>query len=324
MYELRALTLAFCLLCTCLNCAAESLRFVVFGDMPYRTADLDAPGHTDTQTLMRVLLPNLAKRKDIAFVVHLGDTGLASDACHRAWLRRQSVVWKKWIRPPLFYTPGDNDWADCEAPRERLEDVRRTLVPQPRPIETDWRLERQRDGNAVENAIWWIDGRLFVAVHSVTPYGGEMSADLRDVDTDSRGWLTQAFNKARSDDTRAMVVFTHADWFDRNPNPTLRQTGCDPNHVHAALCGQFEKQAKELRKPVLLVHGDSNAYCFDRPFGEEVSHIWRLNAPGDFNFIDMAEVTASVVSPDRPFGAASLRFGDRTPAQCDYRRRNRS
>jgi len=267
MPRARVVAVALYLVLGCLTAFAQPIQFVAFGDMPYGAMNIDAPGQTDAETLQQVLLPKLAARADVAFVVHLGDIGQARDACNPAWFRQQSGLWNVWIRPPYVFSPGDNDWADCEKPEERLKDIRRTLISRPNPIDSTGQFRRQDEGGFVENAMWRAGTSLFVTIHSLTPYSDELTEVLRTVDANSRDWLYPAFSKAQSAHTLSLVLFTHANWFDTNPQLDLRKMGCNPVHVHAGLCRQFEKQARKLRKPVLLAHGDSTAYCLDQPFG---------------------------------------------------------
>jgi len=43
----------------------------------------------------------------------------------------------------------------------------------------------------------------------------------------------------------------------------------------------IEEMSQSFNKPVLVVHGDTNAYCFNQP-ATEITNLWHLNGPGDF------------------------------------------
>ena len=75
--------------------------------------------------------------------------------------------------------------------------------------------------------------------------------------------------------------------------------------------------SETLGKPVLLLHGDTNAYCLDQPF-ETASNLWRLNAPGDFKHLDASRVEVFPDNPSKPFQAVGLLSGAPAPSVCDY------
>jgi hypothetical protein len=74
-------------------------------------------------------------------------------------------------------------------------------------------------------------------------------------------------------------------------------------------------------KPVLLIHGDTNAYCLDQPFStRQAPKLWRLNAPGDYQVIDAAVIAFDPASADRPFKVTGLLSGQPAPGVCDFSR----
>ncbi len=79
--------------------------------------------------------------------------------------------------------------------------------------------------------------------------------------------------------------------------------------------------AANLDKPVLLVHGDTNAYCFDQPFPVgKTPKLWRLNAPGDFKVIDASLISFDPSNSSKPFEVTGLLSGKEPPQICDYSR----
>jgi hypothetical protein len=108
----------------------------LWGDMPY----------SDVQALTGV--PNLIadmNKQDLAFTVHDGDlkggNGIANSVkptiCSDA-LYTQALGFFNALRTPAIFTPGDNDWTDCDRPsngsfssRERLDHERQVFFSTP-------------------------------------------------------------------------------------------------------------------------------------------------------------------------------------------------
>src|SRR5262244_977069 len=104
----------------------------LWGDLPY----------SDVQALTGV--PNLIadmNKQDLAFTVHDGDlkagNGIANSVtpttCADA-LYTQALGFFNALRAPAIFTPGDNDWTDCDRPsnggfssRERLDHERQVF-----------------------------------------------------------------------------------------------------------------------------------------------------------------------------------------------------
>jgi hypothetical protein len=84
--------------------APETFSFAVMGDAPYN--DAEEPVFLDM--LERV------GREDVAFVVHVGDFKAGNDSpCTDALFERRKVQFARSAHP-FVYTPGDNDWSDCQ------------------------------------------------------------------------------------------------------------------------------------------------------------------------------------------------------------------
>ena len=89
--------------------------------------------------------------------------------------------------------------------------------------------------------------------------------------------------------TRALVIAFQANpWDSRKPA------------VYAPLLRQVQEAAKRLKKPVLVIHGDSHTQRVDNPFsdslGNPVPGITRLETFGD-PFVGWVKVN---VDPDHP------------------------
>ncbi|MDB9492883.1 hypothetical protein PN478_20505 [Dolichospermum circinale CS-534/05] len=146
--------------------AAEKVTFAAYGDMPYFAKSAD--GRTDEQVLIQDIAPKFRQREDIPFVIHLGDLGRPQDTCYDTWLEKNKTFWKSDIVKPVFFTPGDNDWTDCDregltvrkSELERLDAIRRVFFSQPKTLNPEWRYEEQ--ATLPENETWWYKGVRFV------------------------------------------------------------------------------------------------------------------------------------------------------------------
>ena len=81
---------------------------------------------------------------------------------------------------------------------------------------------------------------------------------------------------------------------------------------------QIKDKAMLYKKPVLVIHGDTNAYCFQQQAAAEAENLWRLNGPGDYKLLDGAQVVFNANNTDSPFTVKTLLEGNSFPVSCDY------
>ena len=340
---LYVMLLCFALGCGSMACAPKRVeptavrpfKFAAYGDMPYGVLMPD--GRSDTQVLVEDIAPEIRRREDLPFVIHLGDLGRPQDACTDAQLEKFKEFWATELRKPVFYTPGDNDWTDCDRPElptptselARLAAVRRIFFSQPMDLGPAWRYETQ--SSQPENAIWWYGGVLFITVHMVSTNNGRTEILLDDPaqaialvdkrDEANRLWLQHAFMLATQHGAAAVVIATQLDPFGPPKGEMDAFTRCQKQPAYAAFCEQILMHSANLGKPVLLVHGDTSAYCLDQPFPTtRAPKLWRLNAPGDFKVTDVAVISVNPDSADQPFIVTGLLSGQLAPQKCDYSR----
>ena len=131
------------------------------------------------------------------------------------------------------------------------------------------------------------------------------------------GWTPHSSKPVPS--KRALVVFTQADVSPQSARAACsaqERSNCD---AYAGLRQQLRQRAHEFAgMPVLLVHGDTHPYCWDKGFGgTSAPNLWRLNAWGDFQ--QPADATEISVQPDNqaePFSARTLLKQIRPGSQC--------
>ena len=291
-----------CVLCVAVlhaaGCAAPSqassdaFSFAIIGDAPYKARE-EPPFE---RMLERI------DREDVAFTIHVGDIGAGRDACsdagHEKHFRRLDHS-----RHPLVYTPGDNEWVDCRSmgydPLERLARLREVFFEGNDSLgRTRLTLEVQSDdtmgcGAYPENRAWTRAGVRFVTINvpgssNNMGFDAASDAEARCRNAANRRWLAHAVTASAGADTRALVIAMQANpWFTRK-------------RVFDDVLAAIEQAARALRKPVLLVHGDTHNYQVDMPFteptGQPIANITRVETYGS-PIIGWVKVTVDPAGP---------------------------
>lgn len=289
---------------------AQSLTFAAYGDMPY--------SKLEQQLLAEDVSPVIRTREEIRFVINVGDLGRPQSACQDRWLRQTRALWAA-MQKPVFYTPGDNDWTDCDRDKlpqpaselQRLQAIRDIMFQQPVVSESHWQYQQQAD--FPENQRWMADNILFVTQHLVGTQNGRRQI-LRDDNTQAleqvkqrdqanQRWLKQAVLEAEENHADALVIAMQVDLFGQTHQALER---CLNNPAFRPFCQQLNQQIAALDIPVLLIHGDSTPYCMDQPLKQQAPQLWRLNVPGDYLVSDVALVTVEPKHKTQPFQVTSV------------------
>ncbi len=305
----------------------SAMSFIAIGDTPY--------SETENKRI-KSEISKAIKDAHPPFVVHHGDLKGGGEACTEELLtdRRNDVYGL--LPGRVFYTPGDNEWTDCDraflepavSELGKLDLLRQLFFSKPLDLPETWLYARQP--NFPENARWMKEGVFFMTVHLVSTNNGrreilkddiEAALSLVDArDQANRVWMKESFKAALKAGAKAMVIVTQADVTSPNAGGACTAT----NRMH---CDAFQSFRENLRldagnfaerdkprKPVLLLHGDTSPYCMDREFGGKLApNLWRLNAWGDFQ--DPADATVVTVTPGSkktPFAAETL-LGHQVP-----------
>lgn len=277
----------------------DAFVFAVMGDTQYNAGE---------ERAFVAMLEAMA-REDLAFVVHVGDF-LGGESCDDAIYAQRRREFDASAHP-FIYTPGDNEWVDCRRrargghdPAERLARLREVFFAD------RWSLGVKRLETFVQNRCldpgpmgcrcpahpenrFWSRARVrFVTLNvpgsdNNTGYGaGEEEARCRN--EANAAWLERAVSASERTETRALVILLQA-------NPWSSKRG-----AHGALLRQIEDAAPRLRRPVLLVHGDTHNQRVDTPFqdvlGNPLPWLVRLETFGS-PFLGWVKVT---VDPDDP------------------------
>ena len=264
----------------------------------------DVP-YSDLQTTSGV--PNLIadmNRQRVTFSVHAGDIKAGGTRCDNP-VYAQFEASLNSLRAPAMYTPGDNEWTDCDRPsagaydsEERLQYIRANLFDRPTSHgQRHMRLEVQ-EAPYVENRRWRVGGVVYATLHvvgsdnnlgDVAPDPAEWAA--RDAATNE--WLRETFAEARRERAAGVMLVIQANpGFDmsdptraplRDPRTLLRPDGQPDGFTN--FMRALREETVAYRRPVVLVHGDSHYLRIDKPLqdaeGRRVENFTRLEAPGD-------------------------------------------
>lgn len=112
--------------------AAEGFTFLVLSDVPYTAEE---------ETELRERAAPAIRASDAPFVLFLGDFKSGDSSCSdNLFIRRRDEIMA--LHPErVFYSPGDNDWTDCDRANipepaselERLDFLRRLFLPRRPP-----------------------------------------------------------------------------------------------------------------------------------------------------------------------------------------------
>jgi hypothetical protein len=263
----------------------------LWGDLPY----------SDAQE--KVGVPNLIadmNAQRLAFSVHDGDLKQGSGSPCDDALYARALGYFNALEAPAMFTPGDNDWTDCDRPAnggypslDRLDYERLVFFNTPyslgqRQLPQDVQTAPlcldffRRRVPCVENRRWTFRGVTYATINiqgscnnlcDTTPDPEEHAARNQA----AIAWMQQTFAAARQNGSAAVMLISQANpgWDMSDPTRapvrdprTLVQAGSDPDGFRTFLLA-LRAEVIQFRKPVAYVHGDSHYFRVDRPFQDE-------------------------------------------------------
>lgn len=298
----------------------EVFEFLAVGDMPY---DED-----EEEIIRNKIIPTIADT-NLPFVIHVGDLKKGSKKCTDKRLRRNGQLVKDLMPGKVFYTPGDNDWTDCDrddmSELERLDFLRDLMFSKEMELPVHW--DHARQAGYPENARWRLQGVQFATLHVVGSNNGRDEIDVDPVDlvldrVDARDqanltWMRTAFASAQQSEVKALVLAMQADTINntdyRRPCTSENRDECN---AYANLLTEMRQLAKEFDHPVLLIHGSTRPYCWDRNFGgTQAPKLQRINILGDYTDTDATVIRFDPTHPER-FSARGLLWGEKPDEAC--------
>jgi hypothetical protein len=284
----------------------DSYEIGLWGDLPYSLQQAT------------VGVPNLIADMNahrLKFTAHDGDLKAGSNSFCDDGLYGQALAYLNSLEAPAMFTPGDNDWTDCDRPsnggfnsRERLDRERQVFFSTPfsfgqRRIRQEVQTEALCLGvngmvPCVENRRWSV-GRVTYATLNIAgscnnlcdtnpdaaEHAARNAANIR--------WLKETFAAAKERRSVAVMLITQANpgWDLSDPTraplrdpKTLAQTDGQPDG-YATFLSALRDEVIAFRKPVAYVHGDSHYMRVDQPFldsqGRRLENFTRVETFGD-------------------------------------------
>jgi hypothetical protein len=292
----------------------ESYAIGLWGDLPY----------SDLQATTGV--PNLIadmNAQNLAFTVHDGDLkagnsvagSVTPTTCNNA-LYTQALGYFNALKSPAAFTPGDNDWTDCDRPsnggfnsRDRLDYERQVF------FSTNFSLGQRRllqevqktplclgaDGTGVpcvENRRWTVGKVTYTTLNIQGSCNNlcDIAPDPQEYEARNAAniaWMRETFQVAKARKSVAVMFISQGnpgwDLTDGTRAPlrdpkTLAQTDGQPDGFQSFLLA-LRDEVIAFRKPVVYVNGDSHYHRIDKPFldaqGRRIENFTRLETFGD-------------------------------------------
>lgn len=278
----------------------------LWGDLPYSVVQ--------TTTGVPNLIADM-NAHDLKFTVHNGDLKQGSGSPCDDNLYYQSQSFFNQLRAPAMFTPGDNDWTDCDRPsnggfnsRERLDRERQIFFSTPFSM-GQRHLHQQVQTEAlclgvnglvpcVENRRWTVGGVTYVTLNvpgscnnlcDTAPDAAEFAAR----NAANIKWMKESFAVATAHRSAAVMIIAQANpgW---DPSDPTRAPVRNPATLAEAVAGTdgykdyllaLREQVAAFRKPVVYVHGDSHYYRVDKPFlsanGQRLENFTRVETFGN-------------------------------------------
>lgn len=279
---------------TCGRAADGRFAFALVGDNPYSA---------ETYPKFERLIDDVNRQEDIGWVVHVGDVKAGTQSCSDEELTARFRLNQRFDAPFIF-TPGDNDWQDCDRqsaggfdPWERLAFLRRLFYPDPsRPVDSEMRLDAQSSrpdfAEIVENAMWQRAGILFATVHAtaltVPPEAPERPQRLSNA---AAAWIREAFQRAQSSNAPALFLAMQGDPWVVWGLPLLVERRCPeclrPRAGLEWLYPILVEGTRAFGRPVVLAVGDTHVFRVDKPLydgdGQLVEQFTRVETFGNPN-----------------------------------------
>ena len=265
----------------------------LWGDLPYNNQQ------------KTVGVPNLIadmNSQRLAFTAHDGDLKAGSGPCPDSLYTDAKAMFDT-LDAPAVFTPGDNDWTDCDrnpgvSSGERLDFERKVLFSTPFTLGRHRLRQEVQAAPYVENRRWTLGGVTYATLNvqgscnnlcDVAPdpaeYAARNSADI--------AWLHATFAEARARMSAAVMIIWQADpgWDAtdgtrapvRDPK-TLAETDGQPDGYHDLLAA-LRDETVAFQRPVAVVHGDSHYFRIDKPLldaqGRRLENFTRVETFGD-------------------------------------------
>lgn len=276
----------------------------LWGDLPYSTQQAT------------VGVPNLIadmNSQNLSFSVHDGDLKSGSSECTDS-VYMQGLAYFNSLTAPAIFTPGDNDWVDCDRisgynSLVQLDKERAWFFSTPYTLGGHPFLMEVQTAKLCLNASYeyvgcvenrrWTAGRITYATLNVQGSCNNLCDVAPDpIEWAARNaaniqWVKDTFASANENGSVAVMFISQADpAFDdttgladdtRDPKTLAQDDGLPDGFQEFLLALRAEVIA--FKKPVAYVHGDSHYFRIDKPLldanGVRVTNFTRVETFGD-------------------------------------------
>lgn len=255
----------------------DTQKVALIGDLPYRDVDI--------LKLDEVIREINQARVDLT--LHTGDIKSGSSLCADELLRARFDQLAQ-LEQPLVYTPGDNEWTDCHRPAaggynplERLAKIRSLFFPKPgqtlgkRPMRVLSQASHPAHAEFVENVMFSRGDVVFATLHVVGSANGlatwagigetaaaprpERLAEVARRTAAVLAFIDSTFDEAERRDASGVLLAMQA-------NPAIESPAGDPlRQGFEEILTKISARAVAFGRPVLVAHGDSHYYRYDKP-----------------------------------------------------------
>lgn len=279
--------------------ADRPITIAVIGDWPYNKLLLDSA---------HLLVDSVNADPAVSRLIHVGDIHAGSMPCTSADILppipqsnpgyNQKIYFQfQQFTKPVIYTPGDNEWTDCQktkqfksgAPLNELASLRSQFFAKPGlTLGKEVKVLSQSqyfdpaypaDAQFVEN-VMWKQGKVVFATLNVPgsnndtlPWAGtfaNQAAQDKEVaertSADFR-WLEATFAKAKNEHAKAVVIGIQADMWD----PAAITATSNELSNYTPIVQKLADLVEDFGGPVLLLNGDSHVYGADQPLANSSS-----------------------------------------------------
>ena len=273
--------------------SAGTYSIGLWGDLPY--------GEVQKTTGVPNLITDM-NAQNLAFTAHDGDLKAGSGPCPDTLYTDAKAMFNM-LNAPAVFTPGDNDWTDCDRTpgfdsEERLEREREILFDTPFTLgQRQLRQEVQAEPY-VENRRWRVGRVTYVTLNVAGSCNNRCDVAPDEVEYADRNekniaWLKEAFAAAKADGSAAVMAIFQANpgWDESDPTRaplrdprTLAQTDGRPDGFREFLTA-LRDETIAFKRPVVAVHGDSHYFRTDKPLldaaGRRLENFTRLETFGN-------------------------------------------
>ena len=255
----------------------NTFSFALIGDQPYN--DFFEPATSS-------LIQHIAQEPGVHWILHVGDIKGGNEPCADELIQRRIAQLQR-SEIPLVYVPGDNEWTDCHRPsngnfdsQERLNFLRQLVFSQPRSLgKANFPIRQQTSHPYPENLMWIQGSTLFVSLNIPGSNNDLLNPKSRKTSQRKAKQLLQARDQA----VDAWLSEAEALFVDNNTRPTETVIAIQGNPIdgsggrstnpekngYAGFMTRLVKYINTTKRPVLLAHGDTHRFKWDRPSMKE-------------------------------------------------------